>query len=159
MSFVEGSGDLYGLGNLQRIVCPDCGKGYLQKVQKDPSNLICAICKLLINEDELAEELTTVPATDQGISINSKPYFNQIGANEKYHEPDKRRSGFSLDTMTNKDILQQYTLSNLAQQKKGGMTINNRRSRKTEYGQQQETIEAVKKLMKHFGTDVKVELL
>ena len=158
MSFVSGSGDLYGLDQLGKIICPDCLRAYLTKLKKDPNMLVCSNCGLLISETDLAQEQTIVPQSDMGISVNDKPYFNQIGANTIYNERDDRPSGFSLDTMTNKEVLQQYTIENLALAKTGGMKISNRRRRKTTYGKEEDTIKVVTKLMSHYGTDVKVEL-
>lgn len=158
MSFVEGGGDRFGIANLNRITCPDCGKAYLVKLKKEPNKLICTVCQLLISDDQLLQEITLVPQQEMGISITEKPYFNQIGANTRYLEPDGRPM-FSLDDMSNKDRLKQYSFATMDDQKHHGMKISRRGRRyKPKNEEEDKTFEVVYKMLSKYGTDVKVEL-
>lgn len=157
MAFVEGGGDRYGLANLDRVVCPDCGKGYLQRVQAEPDKLVCGICQLLIPEAQLRQELTLVPQTGMGVDVTNKPYFQQTMANSNYVERDRRPPLFSLDDMTNKERLDQFSLKSMALKKKGGIEIR-QSTRAKQQGKQDDTIAAVRKLVKNLGTDIKVQL-
>jgi len=158
MAFVEGGGDRYGLANLDRIICPDCGKAYLKRVQKEPDKLICSVCQLLISESQLRQEMTLVPQTGMGVNLSEKPYFQQTGANAIYTEPDRRPPFIPLDDESNKDILDRYSLKSLALSKTGGLDIKKNKNKRKQQGREEDTINAVKRLVRNLGTDIKVQL-
>lgn len=146
IEYINPGGDYLGLENLEKIDCPDCHRGYLQRSKNAQSKLICIECGLIIDERELMPQSKYVPETGQ----YGKPFDSQTSANQGPIPPAINEGRAFVVGNSIEEDLKSVSLMGMGQPKDGveysGKSVDN------------EALEKVHYIAKKLGDNVKVHL-
>jgi len=151
--------DRFNLKDLNVIRCPDCrASNMIRATQND--RFICPKCNLVIPETQLLEEVTLVPDSASGISINEKAYFNQTRQNTKGPIVSKYPAGFLIDSDDDFSTVKQFTVKGIEQQRldeAGGVKVK-RAGKYTNSIIGEQTFGAIKRLFSQHASDIEITL-